>query len=197
MADKRIEVDADLLSVIQNSITAGVSDGVKRAMIEYDKTKKSSSKTKYDKRLRNTGLLLKNYRNFKEHCKNAIYEDLEEIKIKEDSDVIEIFDKIYNMEDDGAIVESILKAKERTLIIIKHIDSCINFYEYKAKISENNEFQRRVEVLKKLYINEEEKSFEEIAEELFVSTKTVNRDRKKATEDLAPLVFGVDGIFMS
>lgn len=197
MADKRIEVDADLLSVIQNSITAGVSDGVKRAMIEYDKTKKSSSKTKYDKRLRNTGLLLKNYRNFKEHCKNAIYEDLEEIKIKEDSDVIEIFDKIYNMEDDGAIVESILKAKERTLIIIKHIDNCINFYEYKAKISENNEFQRRVEVLKKLYINEEEKSFEEIAEELFVSTKTVNRDRKKATEDLAPLVFGVDGIFMS
>lgn len=197
MGEKRIEVDPNLLNIIQNSITAGVNEGVKRAMIEYDRNKKNSSKIKYDKRLRNTGLLLKNYRNFKEHCKNAIYEDLEAIKIKKDSDVIEIFDKIYNTENDATIVESILKSKERTLIIIKHIDYCISFYEHKASKSDNKEFQRRVEVLKKLYIDEEEKNFEEIADELFISTKTVNRDRKKATEDLAPLVFGVDGIFMS
>lgn len=197
MADKRIEIDPNLLAVIQNSITAGMNEGIQRGLAEYDKKQKSDSKMKYDKRLRNTGLLLRNYRNFKEHCKNAIYKDLEAIKIKEDSDVIEIFDKIYNTDNDAAIVESILKAKERTLIIIRHIDNCIDFYEYKANKSNNKEFQRKVQVLKKLYIDDEEKSFEEVAAELYISTKTVDRDKKQAIQDLAPLVFGADGIFMS
>ena len=125
MADKRIEVDENLLSVIQNSITAGMNEGMQKGLAEYDRKQKSNSKMKYDKRLRNTALLLRNYRNFKEHCKNAIYEELETIKDKEDADVIEIFDKIYDTDNDTAIVKSILKAKERTLIIIKHIDNCI------------------------------------------------------------------------
>ena len=30
MSEKKIEVDSNLLSVIQNSITAGVNEGVKR-----------------------------------------------------------------------------------------------------------------------------------------------------------------------
>ena len=199
MGEKRIEVDPNLLSIIQNSVTAGVNEGVKRAMIEYDKSKKINYKTKYDKRLRNTGLLLKNYRNFKEHCKYAIYEDIKEINenINEDISIVEILDKMYDVKDDATIVQSILKAKERTLIIIKHIDTCIDFYEYKAINSQNLEFQRRVEVIKRLYINDKTETFEEIAKDLFISTKTVNRDRKKATEELAPLIFGADGINMS
>lgn len=199
MSKKRLEVDSDLLLIIQNSVTAGVNEGVRRAMIEYDKEKKAQYKMKYDKRLRNTGLLLKNYRNFKEYCENAIYEELDEVKenVQEESDVIAIFDKMYDMKDDATIVQSILRAKERTLLIIKHIDACIGFYEYKAINSENFEFKRRVEVIKKLYINDKIENFEEIAQNLFISTKTVNRDRKKATEELAPLIFGADGINMS
>ena len=199
MSEKRLEADPDLLNVIQNSITAGVSDGVKRAMIEYDKKRKESSKAKYDRRLRNTGLLLKNYRNFKEYCNNAIYEVTEALEknVEEETNFIEIFDQIYDMNDESTIVKSILKAKERTLIILKHIDACIEFYEYKAKNSNNIELQRRAEVIERLYINKKIESFEEIAKDLFVSTKTVNRDRKKATEELAPLIFGVDGINVS
>lgn len=199
MSEKKIEVDSNLLSVIQNSITAGINEGVKRVMLEYDRKKKSNLKTKYDSRLRNTGLLLKNYRNFKEYCKNAIYEELNNIKegAQEEFSVIEIFDKMYDVDDDATIVQSILRAKERTLIIIKHIDTCIDFYEYKAENSKNVELKRRVDVIKRLYINDEIETFEEIAQDLFISTKTVNRDRKKATEELAPLIFGADGISMS
>ncbi len=199
MSEKKIEVDSNLLSVIQNSITAGVNEGVKKAMLEYDRKKKGNLKTKYDSRLRNTGLLLKNYRNFKEHCKNAIYEELNSVKegAQEELSVIEIFDKMYDVDDDATIVQSILRAKERTLIIINHIDTCIDFYKYKAENSKNSELKRRVDVIKRLYINDEIETFEEIAQDLFISTKTVNRDRKKATEELAPLIFGADGISMS
>lgn len=199
MGEKRVEVDPNLLAVIQNSIIAGVNEGLKRAMVEYDKEKKANYKMKYDKRLRNTGLLLKNYRNFKEHCKYAIYDDIQEVKnnIEESTSIVEILDKMYDIKDEATIVQSILKAKERTLIIIRHIDTCIDFYEYKASNSTNIEYQRRVEVIKRLYINDEIETFEDIAKDLYISTKTVNRDRKKATEELAPLIFGADGIIMS
>lgn len=174
-------------------------NGVKRAMITYDKEKRDTFKIKYDKRLRNTGLLLKNYRNFKEYCNNAIYEVKEAVKenVETESNYLEIFDKIYNMDNDTTIVQSILKAKERTSIILQHIDNCISFYEHKAMYSDNIELKRRVEVIKKLYIKDEEETFEQIAQDLYISTKTVNRDRKKAIEELAPLFFGVDGIKLS
>lgn len=199
MSDKKIEVDENLLSVIQNSITAGVNEGVRRAMIEYDKTRKDKFKMKYDKRLRNTKLLLRHYKDFEEYCNNAIYEVKEAVKenIENESNYLEIFDEIYNMDNDTTIVQSILTAKERTSIILQHIDSCIKFYEYKALHSNNTELQRRVEVIKRLYINDKAETFEEIAKDLYVSTKTVNRDRKKAIEDLAPLFFGIDGLNVS
>lgn len=166
-------------------------------MIEYDKVKKDTYKIRYDKRLRNTNLLLRNYRNFKIYCENAIYEELEKIKEQENLNIIEILDKMYDIDDDATIVQSILKAKERTLIIIKHIDNCIKFYRYKAENSNNIELKRRVEVIERLYINDKILTFEEIAKELYISTKTVNRDRKRAIEELAPLIFGVDGINVS
>lgn len=174
-------------------------NGVKRAMMTYDKEKRDNLKIKYDKRLRNTGLLLRNYRNFKEYCNNAIYEVKEAVKenVKTESNYLEIFDEIYNMDNDTTIVQSILKAKERTSIILQHIDNCIKFYEYKALNSDNIELKRRLEVIKRLYINDKIETFEEIAKYLNISTKTVNRDRKKATEELAPLFFGVDGIKLS
>ncbi|MCI8655041.1 MAG: hypothetical protein HFJ48_04110 [Clostridia bacterium] len=199
MSEKRIEVDPNVLLVIQNSITAGVNEGVKRAMMTYDKEKKDTFKMKYDKRLRNTGLLLRNYRNFKEYCSSAIYEIEEAVKenVKTESNYLEIFDEIYNMDNDITIVQSILKAKERTSIILQHIDNCIRFYEHRAINTDNLELKRRVEVIKRLYINDEIENFEQIAEKLYVSTKTVNRDRKKAIEELAPLFFGVDGIKLS
>lgn len=174
-------------------------NGVKRAMKEYDREKKINYKGKYDRRLRNTGLLLKNYRNFKEHCNNAIFEAKEAVKetVEKELNVIEIFDKMYDVYDESTIVESILKAKERTIVILEHIDNCINFYEYKARNSKNIDMQRRIEVIKRLYINDKVETFEEIAKDLYVSTKTVNRDRRKATEELAPLFFGIDGINLS
>ena len=181
MEEKRKE-ETDILSLIQNS----VNEGIKQAIKEYDREKEIRHKVKYDRRLRNTGLLLKNYRNFKEYCNNAIYEVAEAVEknVEEESNYIEIFDEIYDMNDESTIVRSILKAKERTLLIMKHIETCIEFYEYKAFNSKNEEFKRRVEVIKRLYINDKVETFEEIAKDLFVSTKTVNRDRKKARDRL-------------
>lgn len=196
MGKKKIEIDQDTLSVIENSITAGVNEGVKRAMLEYDKAQKNKSKIKYDKRLRNTKLLLKNYREFCEHCEKAVYSTENAVKkeIKEGNNTVELFEELYNLQDDALIVTSILKSKERTKIILEHIKLCLEFYEHKAAKTKNLEMQRRYDVIKRLYINEETESYEEISEILHISTKTVDRDRRKATQELSVLLFGIDGL---
>lgn len=191
-----IEVDPRILDVIDKAVEIGVSKGVKSAMIEYDKIQKNKKKIRYDKRLKNTKVLLENYKEFIEHCENAVFElkkDMEEA-INTESNFITLFDEIYDMEDNKTIVKSILKSKTRTIIIVNHIEKCIEFYKYKALSSNNEEFKRRVNVIQMLYLDEINKTYSEIAETLHISTKTVNRDRIKATKELAPLFFGVDGI---
>ena len=73
MSEQRIEIDEMTLSVLEKAITAGVNEGIQRGLKEYDLKQKNKMKIKYDKRLRNTRLLLKNYRSFVEHCNNTKY----------------------------------------------------------------------------------------------------------------------------
>ncbi|MBQ8299507.1 MAG: helix-turn-helix domain-containing protein [Clostridia bacterium] len=150
--------------------------------------KEEKEKNKYDRRLRNTELLLKNYRNLKEHMKNAVFTNTE----IENENVDEEFD----FEDNEEIyISSIKRTRKRTEIIVKHINNCMEYYTYKCLNSTREEVQRRVQVIKMLYINDVQMSYSEIAEELGnISTKTVDRARKSAIPELAALFFGIDGL---
>jgi len=138
----------------------------------------SANKKIYDKRLRNTRLLLDNYNNFIEHCGNAVYnsEQLEE----------DIF------VDNEIIINSILKSKRRTEIMINHIKSCLDYYINSGRMSKNIEIQRRVEAVELIYIKKMKHN--EAADYLHVDPRTFRRDRKKAVEELAVIFWGVDGI---
>lgn len=191
-----IEISKELLCVIQNCVTIGVNEGIKEAMKQYENKQKNRSKNRYDKRLRNTKLLLKNYRAFIDFESNVIYtanKNAKDIKAGT-SDIIQILDEVYNIEDDKLVIESILKSKRRTSIMLQHINNCIDFYEFKAERSENEELKRRLKVIKMLYIDKENVPFKNIGSELFISSKTVARDRDKAVAELSVLFFGVDGI---
>jgi hypothetical protein len=199
LSEKKIEIDESILLVIEKSITAGVNDGIQRGLKEYDLKQKNKTKIKYDRRLRNTRLLLKNYRSFVQHCNNTEYSVENSIKkaIKEKDVYVELFEDLYNLQDDAFVVSSILKSKEKTKIILDHIDLCLEFFERKALKTNNQEMKRRYNVIYDLYIKEEAMSFEEIAEQEHISTKTVNRDKNKAIQELSVLIFGIDGLDLS
>ena len=149
---------------------------------------REKEKKRYDRRLRNTELLLKNYRNFKEHAENAIYLDTE----LENASLEDKFDEDDN---DKMYINSILKTKKRTQIILKHIDRCLEYYECKCLSSEKEEVQRRIKVIKMLYIDDEKMSYLEVAKKLGeISTKTIERAKKAALPELAALFFGIDGL---
>lgn len=199
MSEKKIEIDNDTLFLIEKMIESGVNEGIQKGLKQYDNMQKNKTKFRYDKRLRNTRLLLKNYRSFVEHCDNAKYLVENPIKkeIEKDNLKVQLFDDFYNLQDDAYIVASILKSKEKTRIILDHINLCLDFFQAKAIKTNNQEMIRRYNVISDLYINETPMTYEEIAEIEHISQKTVNRDRKKAIEELSVLIFGIDGLDLS
>lgn len=199
MSEKKIEIDNDILFLIEKMIESGVNEGIQKGLKQYDNMQKNKTKFRYDKRLRNTRLLLKNYRSFVEHCDNAKYLVENPIKkeIEKDNLKVQLFDDFYNLQDDAYIVASILKSKEKTRIILDHINLCLDFFQAKAIKTNNQEMIRRYNVISDLYINETSMTYEEIAEIEHISQKTVNRDRKKAIEELSVLIFGIDGLDLS
>ena len=87
--------------------------GAKTALKEFEAEMVKSKNERSDRRLRNTRLLLRNYRMFKAHAENAIY-DAQDV----DEDAYDIIDLMSDRwQDSDAIVESIMKASCQSLII--------------------------------------------------------------------------------
>ena len=78
--------------------------------------------------------------------------------------------------------------------MLQHIDNCIEYYSYKCLASDREDIQRRIQVIKMLYINENTMNYEELSEELNCSTKTINNTKKAAIKELSVLLFGIDGV---
>lgn len=189
-SEKGISVDPRLYSVIQNCITAGVNEGVKRAIIEMEKQKEDKKKHKADMRFRNTELLLHNYTNFKQHTTNSIYTEKQLSK----EELFEELDLDMDEEITKTQINSIIKSKNKTSIILKHIDTFLQYYEYKCSISKREDIQRRYKVIKYLFLEEEKMTQENLADFLHCNTRTIRNTKNIAVKELSVLFFGIDGL---
>jgi hypothetical protein len=175
---EKVQIDKEILEEV-----------VKKVLTEYDKQLYEKSKRKRDRRLRNTKLLLRNYNNFSEHCRNAVYVNNK----LEEEDPIEILMESSN-EDEDLFINSIKRTHERTKIILDHIDSIMSYYRFKADNSKDEKVIRRFKILKFVYFNEQYHTYEEIAEIFEIDARTVFRDVKMAVEEISVLMFGIDGL---
>lgn len=154
------------------------------ALDYYKKEQEKRNKLKKDRRLRNTKLLLRNYRKFKINCQ----ENLKELGKLKDPNSFEYLDV------DELVIESIVKNKERTAAMVQYIDQMIQVYRTLAEQSKKPEELRRFQIMYDLYIADEEKTVEELSECHNIDKRSVYRDINKACEALSSLIFGVDGI---
>lgn len=187
---KEISVDPILYSVIQNSVTAGVSEGVKNALTEMKKQEEERKRHRVDMRLRNTELLLHNYQNFIEHTDKSVY--TEEQLTKEE--LFEELDLDMDEEFTKTQINSIIKSKNKTSIILKHINTFLEYYKYKCESSQREDIQRRYKVIEYLYLNEEKMTQESLAEYLNCTMKTIRNTKNIAIKELSVLFFGIDGL---
>ena len=186
------EREGKILKFLEDIVTAGVSKGIKQGLEQARAEQKLKNKITYDIKLKNTRLLLKNYRKFVSFCEQATVSE-EEL---ESATVEELMDKLYcEAYDEVTIVQSLFASKKRTEIIMTHIEKIKNFYIFDANSSKNDEKCRRAHVLEDLYLKgKKQPRMSEIAKKYHISERQVNRDKNAAIEEVAVLMFGIDGI---
>lgn len=166
---------------------AEVAEIAARVAIEYvQKEQERNRKSQRDRRLRNTRLLLKNYRRFAVHA-STLKIELSEIDMLEQADML----------DQDFAIESIKRSKERTLAIVKFVDQMLKVYRLLCESTGRAEDMRRYETVYQMYIAPNKMTADEIAECHSVDRSTVFRDIKAATNALTALFFGVDGVWQS
>ncbi|OEH53009.1 hypothetical protein AQ616_18390 [Oceanobacillus sp. E9] len=169
LTEKQLKLITDVAS--QNAIKA------------YRDYTEQQQQEKKDRRLRNIKLLLKNYRSFVKHCDDII-EEIQDL----DTEL-----EVTLLDSEEFAIEAIKRSKLRTLSIVRFTQKMIRVYETTCE-EEGPEAIRRFKVLRELYITEPKKSIREVANVLFLSEKTIKRDRDKAVEALSVLMFGVDAV---
>ncbi|MCL2357006.1 MAG: hypothetical protein FWC70_07600 [Defluviitaleaceae bacterium] len=161
------------------------------AIDKYKKTEEESVKARYDKRLANTKLLLKNYRALTDHGESAVCSSDHD---DEDYGLVDMLEFLSGSASDGLKIESIRRSAERTRIIIDHIDTMIDLYKNYCDRSSRPEDSRRYRVVYWLYLDPEPKTADELAEEEHTDRRTIFRDVNAAAERLTALIFGIDGL---
>ncbi len=171
-------------------IKIAAEEGAKVALETMEKEKKKAQKSRFDKRLRNTKLLLRNYRMFKEHTESAVFE-----ASQLDENAIDVLDMMWEQSNNGEVfVESIKKSVARTRIIMTHVTDMLDLYESYCYRSNKPEDSRRYRVIDALYINDTPYTVREIAQQEGIDDRTVYKDVDSACEKLSALIFGIDGI---
>ena len=114
----------------------------------------------------------------------------------ETATVEEVLDKLFCQSyDEVTVVQSILASKKRTEIILTHIKRIIKFYLYEADQSKNEEKKRKAHILNDLYVVGEYKpKINIMSEKYHISERQIRRDANSAIEEIAVLMFGIDGI---
>jgi len=151
---------------------------------EYDqKQRVKNIKSRHDRRLRNTRLLLKHYNYFRDHVDNAIY-SINQIS------AIDALDEIDGMNSD-MYIKSIKKSASLTHVIMSHVKNMIDLYEVYALRKGESEL-RKLRVLKACYLSE--LSISNILLNESISESTYLRDRESAINTLSSMIFGIESI---
>jgi hypothetical protein len=176
---------------LEKIVDLGTQIGVRTALEFMKKEKEEKRKSRYDRRLRNTKLLLRKYRMLVLHSEESVNSG----KVNKEN-AIDILDQIEEM-DENLFIESISRSRERTEIIIAHIKKMVYIFKVICEKSPRQEEKRKYRVIDELYLQEEEKSINDLAAELFCDVRTIYRDVNDAVDTLSALIFGIDGLNIS
>lgn len=179
------------------AIEKGVAAGVKAATDRIEEERKRERKGRYDRRLHNTRLLLKNYRVLKHHALDAVHTGARANEVISEN-AVDILDDLESMGfrkvDDRLYIESIKRSQQRTRIIIEHIDEMLRFWRIDCEQSGKDEAIRRYRIIYDTYISDTPTPAEELAQREHIEKRTVYKDIKAAMRPLSALIFGIDGI---
>ena len=181
----------DISKEVKEMLEIAAQRGAKKALEEEDKARRKSMQQKRDKRLRNTKRLLTNYRRLKKHAETAVYSSMQE-------EVEDFMDLMWDPYDKAEqTVFSIKTSATRTSIIMAHVTAELEQYRKLCYASPNSIDHDRADALFARYIDEDEKTVDQIASMINADKRTVYRYIDKALNDVSAFMFGIDGIVVT
>lgn len=181
--------------IMEQAIQQGVEAGVKAGAEYIEGQRCQAKKDRYDRRLHNTRLLLKNYRRFRAHVNEGVSSEKKPSGKRPTESAISILDDLDEFSyRDGLYIESIKRSQERTAIILRHIDKMMEYYRIDCDLNGTEEATRRYKVVMASYINDPKPTPQEIAETFGIERRTIYRDINIAMKHLTALIFGIDGL---
>lgn len=158
------------------------------AIEEYQKLEDRSKQERHDRNLRNTKKLMRIMPAVRQHSDSSIAELADAC----DDDGLDVLIEMMHGSRGGVRVESVQRSVARTRLMIQHIDTMIEAYRKEAMASKREEVRRRYRVLEMMYLIDEPKEAEEIAEIEKIDKRTVYKDVTAACERLSYYIFGID-----
>lgn len=146
---------------------------------QQEKSMQQTKKKTRDRRLRNTNLLLKNYRMLTKHCEHIL------VEIEEYEEVV--------FDPSDLQIHALMKYKAKTKKMLAYFDAVFRSYKQYCAVS-GIAAKRRADVIEKRYITSDNQTAESIAEYYDVEKRTIFRDINKATEELSVFLFGIDSL---
>lgn len=182
---KKGKQPATSITAEQRKEIIGIASQV--AIEKYEKVIEKHRKEAKDRRLHNTKLLLERYRAFVIHSESAVYDASQ---IDDDMDL----DSLLDLMDCGhkVVAESVQDSVARTRILVHHVNWMLDYFKYRCEHSSKPEDARRYRVIHQSYLVEEDqqKTFQEIADEECVDVSTIYKDLRIAIQQLNALIFG-------
>ena len=175
---------------IREAAKIGAEAGARAALDAVERQKETAYRARYDRRLRNTKLLLKHYRAMKDSAGERISAAVQ-MAASSDEDIERL---MSDLSEDDFHVESIKRAAGRTAILVGHLDKMLAIYECYCQKSNREDYKRNFRVLKAMYIDEIPTTAEAVARVEQIDKRTVYKDIDAAVETLTTLIFGIDGI---
>ncbi len=175
----------------QEIIKLAAEAGAKAAMETLAQERQRERREMVDRRLRNTKLLLRNYRIFRTHVQNAVYE-IEECETAEEI----MADLMMPGRDNSLFVESIKKSVARTATIVRHMETMMQLYQVYCHTIGTSEDERRWRIINAMYMCDDDgrRTIAQLAADEGVVERTIYKDIDIACEKIAALMFGIDGL---
>lgn len=168
-----MEANKELLEVVTQAVT------------DYlDRRDAQRRKQMRDRRLRNTKLLLRHYRDFVAHAE----------ELQKPLDAVEEATALNEVHTEEYAVQAIRRSKQRTAAMVQFIQRMMETYRLMCERSPQSEDMRRYRVIEALYITDVPATVEKLAEQHGVEPRTIYRDVNDACKVLSVLMFGIDGL---
>lgn len=141
-----------------------------------------------DKRLYNTRLLMEKYRGMVKYAEDAVYEARQ---LDDDFELQALVEMMSTGKDSYSLsVESIQERVGKVRVILDHVTKMLDFYHHRCEMSGKQEIMRKWDTIRYLYLDEDEKTVQDLAEMYYVDERTVYRYNRAALQDLSALFFG-------